>query len=40
MMIPKSEVLELSMTIDEALKFIISLGMMQPAAPVAVETRN
>ena len=40
MMIPKSEVLELSMTIDEALKFIISLGLMQPAAPVAVETRN
>ena len=30
MMVPKSEVLELAMSIDEALKFIISLGMMQP----------
>lgn len=30
MMVPKSDVLELQMTIDEALKFIISLGMMQP----------
>lgn len=33
MMLPKSEVLELSMTIEEALKFIISLGMMQPNEP-------
>lgn len=31
MMVNKSEVHELSMSIDEALKFIISLGMMQPA---------
>ena len=30
MMVPKSDVIELKMTIDEALKFIISLGMMQP----------
>lgn len=30
MMLPKSDVREISMTIDEALKFIISLGMMQP----------
>lgn len=28
-MIPKQEVIELSMSIDEALKFIISLGVMQ-----------
>lgn len=35
MMVPKSEVIELSMTIDEALKFIISLGMMQPVDPAA-----
>ena len=35
MMIPKSEVRELSMTIDEALKFTISLGMMQPVLPNA-----
>ena len=37
MMIPKSEVREISMTIDEALKFIISLGMMQPALPNATK---
>ena len=30
MMIPKKEAIELSMSIDEALKFIISLGVMQP----------
>ena len=33
MMVPKSDVREISMTIDEALKFIISLGMMQPTLP-------
>lgn len=32
MMVAKSEVKELSMTIDEALKCVISLGMMQPKA--------
>ena len=32
MMVPSSDVREVSMTIDEALKFIISLGMMQPTA--------
>lgn len=30
MMVPKSETKELSMTIDEALKCVISLGVMQP----------
>ena len=30
MMVPKTDVIELSMTIDSALKFIISLGVMQP----------
>lgn len=33
MMVPKSDVREIAMTIDEALKFIISLGMMQPTLP-------
>lgn len=32
MMVAKSEVKELSMTIDEALKCVISLGVMQPKA--------
>lgn len=40
MMIPKSDVIELTMTIDEALKFIISLGMMQPANSTASITRS
>lgn len=30
MIVPKSEVQELTMTIDEALKYVISLGVMQP----------
>jgi len=30
LMVPESSVVELSMTIDEALKFIISLGVMNP----------
>lgn len=44
MMIKKSEVIELSMSIDEALKFIISLGVMNPATNgdtnVSSETTN
>lgn len=32
MMVPKSDVTELNMTIDEALKCVISLGVMQPKA--------
>lgn len=37
MMIPKKEAIELNMSIDEALKFIISLGVMQ-ANPAALVT--
>ncbi|MCA0403096.1 MAG: DUF502 domain-containing protein [Proteobacteria bacterium] len=33
MMVPKKDVIELSMTVDEALKYIISLGVMQVNAP-------
>ena len=40
MMVAKSEVIELKMTVDEALKFIISLGMMQPLDPAALVTRK
>jgi uncharacterized membrane protein len=29
-MVPKKDVIELSMTVDQALKFVISLGVMQP----------
>lgn len=38
-MIPKKEAIELDMTIDEALKFVISLGVMHPGnAPVKEES--
>ena len=40
MMVPKSEVKELAMSIDEALKFIISLGMMQPLDPASFTIRT
>lgn len=36
MMIPKRDVVELDMSIDEALKFIISLGVMPPAPSAAL----
>lgn len=37
MMLPKREVIELSMSIDEALKLIISLGVMQTNTAVPLE---
>lgn len=40
MMVPKSEVIELTMSIDEALKFIISLGVMQPISPAAFNIKE
>jgi uncharacterized membrane protein len=38
MMIPKKEAIELDMSIEEALKFIISLGVMQFNNPAALVT--
>lgn len=37
-MIPKKDAIELNMSIDEALKFTISLGVMQPATAAALVT--
>lgn len=37
MMIPKREAIELSMTVEDALKFIISLGVMQSTQQLQVE---
>ena len=37
MVIPRTDVIELSMTVDEALKFIISLGVMKPLSPSAFD---
>ncbi|CAM2838470.1 transmembrane protein [Legionella steigerwaltii] len=36
MMLPRNDVIELDMSIDEALKFIISLGVMPPASEAAL----
>ena len=36
-MLPKSEVIELSMSVDNALKFIISLGVMQMDNPETIK---
>ncbi|HHT0591752.1 TPA: DUF502 domain-containing protein [Legionella anisa] len=36
MMVPRSDVIELDMSIDEALKFIISLGVMPPPSEAAL----
>lgn len=33
MMAPRSKVIELDMSVDQALKFVISLGVVQPTAP-------
>lgn len=35
MMAPKSKVIELDMSVDQALKFVISLGVVQPGAVLA-----
>jgi uncharacterized membrane protein len=34
-MIPKNEVIELDMTVDAALKYIVSMGVVAPSAPPA-----
>ena len=34
LMVPKSEAIELDMTVDAALKYIVSMGVVAPAAPV------
>ena len=39
MMIPKKEAIELNMSIDEALKFIISLGVMQANSAALITTQ-
>jgi len=34
-MVPKSEVIELDMTVDAALKYIVSMGVVAPTMPQA-----
>lgn len=39
MMAPKSKVIEMNMSVDQALKYVISLGVVQPVASVKVEQK-
>ena len=36
LMVPRSDVIELSMSVDEALKYIISMGVVAPPVPVVL----
>jgi uncharacterized membrane protein len=40
LMLPKSEVVELDMSVDAALKYIVSMGVVAPPAPVPVPARR
>lgn len=37
MMAPRSKIIELDISVDQALKFVISLGVVQPVAPLIVK---
>lgn len=39
MMAPKNRVIELDMSVDQALKFVISLGVVQPVSPIVVKEK-
>ncbi|EGD00219.1 hypothetical protein B1M_32647, partial [Burkholderia sp. TJI49] len=40
LMLPKSEVIELDMSVDAALKYIVSMGVVAPPAPVPAPARR
>jgi uncharacterized membrane protein len=40
LMVPKSEVVELDMSVDAALKYIVSMGVVAPAAPSVAAARR
>ncbi|OLL33361.1 hypothetical protein BTH42_02350 [Burkholderia sp. SRS-W-2-2016] len=40
LMVPKSEVIELDMTVDAALKYIVSMGVVAPSAPPPAPVRR
>jgi uncharacterized membrane protein len=40
LMMPKSDVIQLRMSVDEALKYVISMGVVAPAAGAVVPARN
>ena len=40
LMMPRADVIELRMSVDEALKYVISMGVVSPPAPAAAPARN
>jgi len=40
LMVPRKDVIELAMSVDEALKYIISMGVVAPPLPVVLAARN
>lgn len=40
LIVPKDSVIELEMTVDQALKYIISMGVVAPSAPTAKSSSN
>ncbi|MBY8608910.1 hypothetical protein K7N18_29200, partial [Burkholderia arboris] len=40
LMLPKSEVIELDMSVDAALKYIVSMGVVAPPAPAPAPARR
>jgi uncharacterized membrane protein len=40
LMLPRAEVVHLRMSVDEALKYVISMGVVGPEAPVDIAARN
>jgi uncharacterized membrane protein len=40
LMVPRSDVIALRMSVDEALKYIISMGVVSPEAPALLPARN
>ena len=39
-MVPRADVIELSMSVDEALKYVISMGVVAPPLPAALTASN
>lgn len=40
LMVPRADIIELAMSVDEALKYVISMGVVAPPLPAAAPNRN
>ena len=38
-MMPRADVIELKMSVDEALKYVISMGVVVPGGPAALQPK-